>query len=308
MIAIAFRFPAGRYHATPWGRHVNEAEVEWPPSPWRILRALIATWHRKADQERYPETLLQGLIERMAEVLPHYRLPPGVRAHTRHYMPQGKPGETSLVFDAFVRLDAQAELIAAWPGLDLSAEERELLAALLRDIGFLGRAESWVEARLVEDWQDAPNCVPSELSVNLQTGEALEPVRLIAPLDGKAYAERRRKMIAEHGLDARKLNKTQKQILETMPERLLDALQVDTAALHNAGWSQPPSSRFVTYQRPYDCLSVAPRPQPRRSSVHVTTARLILIGKPLPRIEDAVRIGEVVRKAVVKQADQITGG
>src|SRR5690606_4914645 len=131
MIAIAFRFPAGRYHATPWGRHVNEADVEWPPSPWRILRALIATWHRKADQERYPETLLQGLIERMAEVLPHYRLPPGVRAHTRHYMPQGKPGETSLVFDAFVRLDAQAELIAAWPGLDLSAEERELLAALL---------------------------------------------------------------------------------------------------------------------------------------------------------------------------------
>lgn len=312
MIAIAFRFPAGRYHATPWGRHVNEAEVEWPPSPWRILRALIATWHRKADQERYPETLLQGLIERMAEVLPHYRLPPGVRAHTRHYMPQGKfkggREDTSLVFDAFVRLDAQAELIAAWPGLDLSAEERELLAALLRDIGFLGRAESWVEARLVEDWQDTPNCVPSELSVNLQTGEALEPVRLIAPLDGKAYAERRRKMIAEHGLDARKLNKTQKQILETMPERLLDALQVDTAALHNAGWSQPPSSRFVTYQRPYDCLSVAPRPQPRRSSVHVTTARLILIGKPLPRIEDAVRIGEVVRKAVVKQADQITGG
>ncbi len=31
MIEIAFRFTAGRYHATPWGRHVNEGVPEWPP-------------------------------------------------------------------------------------------------------------------------------------------------------------------------------------------------------------------------------------------------------------------------------------
>ena len=55
MLAIRFLFPAGRYHATPWGRHVNEADVEWPPSPWRLLRALIATWHRKLDPNRYPK-------------------------------------------------------------------------------------------------------------------------------------------------------------------------------------------------------------------------------------------------------------
>jgi CRISPR-associated protein Csb2 len=36
MLALAFTFPAGRYHATPWGRHVNEADVAWPPEPWRI--------------------------------------------------------------------------------------------------------------------------------------------------------------------------------------------------------------------------------------------------------------------------------
>ena len=27
--AISLSFPWGRYHATPWGRHVNEAAVEW---------------------------------------------------------------------------------------------------------------------------------------------------------------------------------------------------------------------------------------------------------------------------------------
>jgi len=33
MLTIELRFPAGRYHATPWGRSANEADVEWPPSP-----------------------------------------------------------------------------------------------------------------------------------------------------------------------------------------------------------------------------------------------------------------------------------
>ncbi len=41
MIVLELRFPAGRFHATPWGRHVNEGAVEWPPSPWRLMRALI---------------------------------------------------------------------------------------------------------------------------------------------------------------------------------------------------------------------------------------------------------------------------
>ncbi|MFH1303100.1 MAG: type I-U CRISPR-associated protein Csb2, partial [Planctomycetota bacterium] len=47
MIAIEMKFPTGKLHATPWGRHVNEGAVEWPPSPWRFLRALLAVWHHK---------------------------------------------------------------------------------------------------------------------------------------------------------------------------------------------------------------------------------------------------------------------
>ena len=46
MIAIRLRFLTGRFHATPWGHHVNEGVVEWPPSPWRLLRALVATFYR----------------------------------------------------------------------------------------------------------------------------------------------------------------------------------------------------------------------------------------------------------------------
>ena len=42
-------FPLAAYTRRRWGRHVNEGAVEWPPSPWRLLRALIATWHLKND-------------------------------------------------------------------------------------------------------------------------------------------------------------------------------------------------------------------------------------------------------------------
>ena len=51
MIGLSIRFPAGRFHATPWGRHVNEEAPEWPPSPWRLLRALVATWKQKLDED-----------------------------------------------------------------------------------------------------------------------------------------------------------------------------------------------------------------------------------------------------------------
>src|SRR5680860_1659340 len=144
MLAVEFRFPVGRYHATPWGRHVNEAEVAWPPDPWRIVRALIATWHRKLDPEAYPRARLVDLLKQLVELAPSYRLPPAVHAHARHYMPvQGN--KRTLVFDAFARFDPAAAVMAAW-NVDLDAKTAVIADELFRVIGYLGRAESWVEA------------------------------------------------------------------------------------------------------------------------------------------------------------------
>src|SRR3990172_148166 len=88
MITIAIRFPAGRYHATPWGSHVNEGVTEWPPNPWRLLRGLIATGFSKLHWPRIPDDE-RRLVLKLAAELPDYRLPPGELAHTRHYMPNG---------------------------------------------------------------------------------------------------------------------------------------------------------------------------------------------------------------------------
>jgi len=50
MLIIELAFLNGRFHATPWGRHVNEGAPEWPPSPYRLVRALYDTWKRNASK------------------------------------------------------------------------------------------------------------------------------------------------------------------------------------------------------------------------------------------------------------------
>ena len=156
MFALSFRFPAGRYHATPRGRNVNEADVAWPPEPWRLLRALIAAYWRKGDRARWSEDDLAQLIDTLAETLPEYSLPAGaIHAHTRHYMPtggldKGRP-KTTLVFDAFVRLAAGSTLVAAWPRVTLDPEPFALAADLARSLGYLGRAESWTECEALAE-------------------------------------------------------------------------------------------------------------------------------------------------------------
>src|SRR2546430_2158182 len=91
---IAVRFPLGRYHANPWNRSVNEGATEWPPSPWRLLRALIATWHTRWPDLQAP--VFDGLLDALSEP-PSYWTPVGWPAHTRHYLPNlahktGMPG------------------------------------------------------------------------------------------------------------------------------------------------------------------------------------------------------------------------
>src|SRR3546814_7778144 len=108
MLALAFTFPAGRYHATPWERHVNEGAVVWPPEPWRVLRALIATWpHKVKPADKHNEETLGELIEVLSQNLPEYNLPSASHSHTRHYMTQWKAGDTSLMFDAFASVSSE---------------------------------------------------------------------------------------------------------------------------------------------------------------------------------------------------------
>ncbi|GMV59916.1 MAG: hypothetical protein AMXMBFR72_30090 [Betaproteobacteria bacterium] len=306
MLAIGITFPAGRYHATPWGRHVNEAAVAWPPDPWRLTRALVATWHRKLDAARYPRDRLSSLLARMAAAQPPcIRLPENaIHAHTRHYMPT-KGDKRTLIFDAFARVDPDDPIVIAWPGLQLPPDEERLLDTLLESIGYFGRAESWVDMQRL-NWSDGFNCVPAETAADADTGEIVgEIVRLLAPLPPDEYARFRNGQLAAHKRLPAKLSKT-------LPPDWLDALSVDTGDLQAAGWSSPPAAQWLSYRRPLQALkTVAVKPRParvdRRSVARVNTARFMLFGKPLPRIEDAVRIGEGLRLAAMGAARRLLG-
>lgn len=306
-VAIEVRFPAGRYHASPWDRHVNEADVEWPPSPLRLLRTLIAVWHRKADRGRYPEEVLRSLIHRLAEHAPVYRVPTAVLAHTRHYMPirSGRSERTTLVFDAFLRLDPTEELLVLWSNTELEDTERELLGHLLERTGYLGRAESWAELQLVETWSRLPNSGPRESADHWGSDDRVELVDLPVAMSAAAYAEWRDDRITELGLEKPRLVR-EKKLAATLPPDLLDALRLDTGDTRGQGWSQAPGTDTVAYLRPRSWHR-PDRGAPQRSPAErtMTTARLALIGRPLPRIEDAIKIGEITRAAAISVADRL---
>jgi len=254
-------------------------------------------------------------VKTLAIAPPSYSLPPATLAHTRHYMPvrEGSADKPVLIFDAFARVDPADRLTVVWP-VDVAADESEtaLLDVLLRDLGFLGRAESWVEAQRLTEWDGEINCVPGALSLDSETGELREPVGLIAPLPAADYADWRSETISSLGLTTTKPSKAKRQVLATLPERLIDALSLDTGDIQAARWNRPPGARVITYQRPNGCFAPNRRrtvgTRARMLRAQPTTARLALAGRPLPRMEDAVRIGELVRMAAMKQAEYLGEG
>ena len=316
MFGFAFQFPAGRYHATPWGRNVNEADVAWPPEPWRILRALIACYWRKGDRDRWDENDLARLIDALAEDLPVFCLPQGaIHAHTRHYMPIRK--KKTLVFDAFLHLPDGAEVEILWRDAALEGNLQDLARNLVSGMGYLGRAESWTECRVLTETGSEPNCGPAEV------GFPGEPCRVLVPRSAKSYqAERVRLMNQEAGRIRASSNKllTERALrskiersfrsrggVDTLPLRLVDALTVATADLKNRKWGQPPAAYEAIYSRPQNVSprvlsrSVAGFRKANTMSDLPTVARYLLVGRPRPRIEDAVKIGEVMRMAVMSK-------
>ena len=148
---VAIRFPLGRYHATPWDRSVNEGAAEWPPSPWRLMRALVATWYT-----RWPGLPAEELDALLAAIgrPPTYLAPPARPGHTRHYLPdldhrKGETGRTDLTLDPFLCVARSDQLLVQWDA-DLNAGQREVLAKLVELLPYLGRADSVCEARLLD--------------------------------------------------------------------------------------------------------------------------------------------------------------
>ena len=95
--------------------------------------------------------------------------------------------------------------------------------------------------------------------------------------------------------------------LDTVPGRLVEALALDTADYQDRGWHRPPAAREILYARDEQAAPVvAPRTRRRRSGSSTsanmpTVARYLLAGRPRPRVEDTIRIGELMRLAALSK-------
>ena len=177
---LAFRFPLGRYHANPWDRAVNEGASEWPPSPWRILRALVATWYTRWPD--LPAAEFDAVLGALTDP-PSYKTPAMATGHTRHYMPdlghrKAETGNTDLTLDPFLTVSRDADLLVRWD-VDLTAEQRQVLAKLAELIPYLGRSESVCQARLLD--MDAELAVDETWWRPAATG-GTNRTRLLAPV------------------------------------------------------------------------------------------------------------------------------
>lgn len=178
-IVLRQEFPLGRFHATPW--RVNPFDYphgEWPPSPWRLVRAVAARWYQWArEAEQAPDTSeLESLLTALCSSTYTFHLPTDARKGSpiRQYHPTefvwnpktatkaGTRGYgTSLVQDNYWCVNPETPV---WWFIESDLWTTELLTTLeqcLARVIYFGRTESATRIRLKRQEEQAPesNCV-----------------------------------------------------------------------------------------------------------------------------------------------------
>jgi len=153
-------FPLGRFHATRWNQNpFEDRHGEWPPSPWRLLRALAARWFQYAretgDEDK---TVRDELLEKLAAQPPVFQVPastwrgePVPRQYhktevawtdaAKKAAAYRKP-KTTLAIDAFRAISPEDRVVWLWKSIELSPRQTLLLGELLKRILYFGRAET----------------------------------------------------------------------------------------------------------------------------------------------------------------------
>lgn len=280
MIVIRVEFLAGSFHATPWDKAVNEGEVEWPPSPWRLLRALLAGWHLLGEVDT---TELSGLLDKLA-LPPRFLLPPWTAGHTRHFMPQGtvkKDGSlaTALVLDAFVAFhDRNARAFIVWDDVTVSGDGLRLLKRICSVIGYLGRAESWCRLSVDDGFPSDPDFQEVLVAGDLRTG----------------------------GMLVRRLSAR----TELRGVSLLRALNTATRSMRNAGRLTPRGTEWIEYLIPPSAPLGSTAPHDDPELMPRTVLRFVLEGPTeglRPKITDALLVGELMRAAAMSTYKKLYG-
>ena len=257
---LVLTFPLGRYHATPWGRHVNEGAIELPPSPWRLLRMLYAVWRTRAP-DLDTETMHDLLIA--LAVPPTFHVPRHAPGHTRHYYPDSVAG-TDRTLDAFAAFETDADLAVEWP-FDLPAEQRAALERLAGSIPYFGRADSVCTGSVPATWTPDAH----ERWAPLDVAESVDPTATVTA------------------------------VLAPEPRLEIAALLATPADVRKTGLPIPIGARLVGYER-RSSAPAPPRRSPVTTRDPVTAVRFSLLQAGLPPETDALVYTDLLRQAAIK--------
>jgi CRISPR-associated protein Csb2 len=270
--------------------------------------------------------VLRRVVVELCRHLPSYILPRSCPAtHARHYMPgptldKGRP-KTTLVLDACA-VPGRKELAVLWPA-DLEPDCRQFLSLLADAMGYLGRAESWVEARLLRPDEAPPDgefvypCLDGTVP-----GPRWEEVPLLAPMPAEEYtawvesaraeAVRRFPLPPPGRKVARKLERDRLKAQAPYPVDLLDCLVRDTGWLQEFGWNQPPGTRRVLYWRQPDAIATAtPRWVHRTMAPRPVEAVLLALASDarqhevLPLFSRCLPQAELLHRALVSRVARL---
>jgi CRISPR-associated protein Csb2 len=141
---------SGRYHTHVWGEaQFGMAGPEWPPSPWRLLRALASAWfcarpRPSSDEDR------DGLLEALGRSgPPQLWLPRSSLHEVRYYQPVRLGASDRALHHDHYAVPEDGRFWFRF-NVDLPVDQRTLLAELLARLRYLGRSESRARLRLAD--------------------------------------------------------------------------------------------------------------------------------------------------------------
>lgn len=201
-IVLRQEFPLGRFHATPWRVNpFDDPHGEWPPSPWRLVRAVTARWYQWArEAESEPDIAeLQRLQAALCKSTYAFHLPADARKGSplRQYHPTEfgwRPAAkkkaatrsygTSLVQDNYWCV---APELPVWWFVESNLWTPELISALdpcLARMTYFGRAEALTRVR-----RTAPQDAMPEINCRLVEERAAGAVPVLTPLDSATRSD-----------------------------------------------------------------------------------------------------------------------